>query len=160
MKNMLLVVMLAAAPAAGQEFASDAPAVGGILAKTRALQAASPASHASAKLLHDIEKTKGLIQKYGDDPTRAGVYKAELSLLHLKLALEAVDGAGASAPLPSAAMTEAERRVNRGRLLSEIVKMKEKIKTYEADSLRAGIYTAELGLLQARLALENVYGTR
>lgn len=45
------------------------------------------ASHATAKLLHDIEKTKGLIQKYRDDPTRAGIYNAELSLLHLKLAL-------------------------------------------------------------------------
>ncbi|MEQ1917796.1 MAG: hypothetical protein ABL955_01240 [Elusimicrobiota bacterium] len=88
MKHMLLVMTLAVSPVAAHEFASDAPAVDAILAKTRALQAASAASHAHAKLLHDIEKTKGLIQKYGDDQLRAGIYKAELSLLQLKLALE------------------------------------------------------------------------
>lgn len=156
MKNMLLVMMFAASHAAGQEFASVAPAVGDILAKTRVLQASSTASRTAAELLYDIEKTKGNIQKYGDDPTRAGIYKAELSLLYLKLALEEVHGAGAPASPP----TEAERRENQVRLLGEIVKMKEKIKTYEDDSLRAGIYTAELGLLQARLALENLSGAR
>ena len=88
MKHMLLAMTLAVSPVAAQEFASDAPAVDAILAKTRALQAASAASHASAKLLHDIDKTKGLIEKYGDDPLRAGIYKAELSLLQLKLAIE------------------------------------------------------------------------
>lgn len=160
MKNLLLAVMLAAAPSAAQEFASDAPAVGDILAKTRALQASSSASRAAAKLLHDIEKTRGNIQKYGDDPVRAGIYKAELGLLYLKLALEDAHGAEASASLPDAAMTEAERRGKHARLLNEIEKMKEKIKTYETDSLRAGIYTAELGLLQAKLALENVSGAR
>jgi len=68
MKHMLLIMTLAASSATGQEFASDAPAVGAILAKTRALQAAA--------------------QKYRNDPTRAGIYNAELGLLHLKLALE------------------------------------------------------------------------
>ena len=88
MKHMLLVMTLVVSPAVAQEFASDAPAVGAILAKTSALQAAASASHASAKLLHDIEKTKDLIQKYGDDPLRAGIYNAELILLHMKLAHE------------------------------------------------------------------------
>lgn len=78
MKHMLLVMTLAVSPGAAQEFASEAPAVGAILAQTRALQA--------------IEKTKGLIQKYGDDTTRSGIYNAELSLLHLKLALEVNSG--------------------------------------------------------------------
>lgn len=126
MKHMLLVMTLTASSAVAQEFAS----------------------HASAKLLHDIEKTKGLIQKYGDDPTRAGIYKAELSLLYLKLALGDVHGAGASTPLPNATMTEAERGEKQARLRNEI------------DPLRAGIYAAELGLLQARLALENASGAR
>lgn len=40
MKYMLLVITLAAAPAAARDFASDAPAVRDILAKTRALQSA------------------------------------------------------------------------------------------------------------------------
>lgn len=78
MKHMLLVMTLAGSPVAAQEFASDAPAVDAILAQTRALQA--------------IEKTKGLIQTYGDDPMRSGIYKAELSLLHLTLALEVNSG--------------------------------------------------------------------
>jgi hypothetical protein len=39
MKNLLLSVILAAAPAAAQEFAADMPAMNGILAKTRALKA-------------------------------------------------------------------------------------------------------------------------
>lgn len=150
MKNMLLVVMLAASTAAGQEFASDAPAVGDILARTRALQASSSASQTAAKLLHDIEKTRSSIRKYADDPTRAGIYKAELSLLYLKLALEDVRGA---AP-------QEDRRENQARLASEIARMKEKIKAYENDPMRTGIYTAELGLLQARLALENAPGAR
>jgi len=160
MKNILLAIMLAAAPTVGQEFASNTPDVGAILAKTRTLQAASPASHASAKLLHDIEKIKVLIQKCGDDPTRAGIYKAELSLLYLKLALAHVHGAAASTPLPNAAMTEAERREKQAGLRNEIVNMKEKLKAHENDPLRAGIYSAELGLLQARLALENTTGVR
>ena len=113
-----------------------------------------------AKLLNDIEKTSGKIQKYGGDPTRAGIYKAELSLLYLKLALEDVDGAGAPASPPNAATTEAERREKQARLSNEIVKMKEKIKVYEDDPIRAGIYTAELGLLQLELALENASGAR
>lgn len=75
MKHMLLIMTLAASSAAGQEFASDAPAVGDILAKTRALQA--------------IEKKKLLLQKYGDDPMRAGIHNADLGLLHLNLALDA-----------------------------------------------------------------------
>lgn len=86
MKNMLLVVMLTASTAAGQEFASDAPAVSDILARTRALQASSSASRTAARLWQDIEKTKENIRKYADDPLRAGIYTAELGLLQARLA--------------------------------------------------------------------------
>lgn len=88
MKHMLLVMTLAVSPAVAQEFASDAPAVDAILTKARALKAAAPAYYESVKLPQDVEKTNDLIQKYGNDPLRAGIYNAELSLLHMKLALE------------------------------------------------------------------------
>lgn len=41
MKNLLLIVMFAAAPAAAQEFAAEMPAMANILAKTQALKAAA-----------------------------------------------------------------------------------------------------------------------
>lgn len=62
MKNMLLALLLAASPAAAQEFASYAPAVGDILAKTRALQASLSASHAATKLLHERTPSRWLGQ--------------------------------------------------------------------------------------------------
>lgn len=163
MKNMLLVAMLAASPSVAQEFAAETRAAEGeILAQARALRASSPALHAAAaadakserdQMLKDIETLKGKIEKYADDAARVGIYHAELSLLYMKLALGNVRGAGAPSPSASAVETEAERGERRARLQAEIAKMKEMSKAYEGDSLRAGIYAAELGLLHMKLAL-------
>ncbi len=104
MKNLILAVMFAASPAAAyQEFDFGTPVVSDILAKTRALQASSSAFHKAVteeaghrdrrtKLLNAIEEMKEKIQKYGDDPTRAGIYNAKLGLLQFELALENVYG--------------------------------------------------------------------
>lgn len=127
MKNLLLLAMLASTPAAAQEFSSDIPAVSDILVKTRAFQASASASLKAAameaahqdgrvELLNDIEKMKAKIQKYGDDPTRAGIYKAELSLLYLKLAFEDASGIGAPAAPSETPAVDSERAERQARL--------------------------------------------
>lgn len=171
MKNMLIALLIAASPAASQEFASEAPAVRDILSKARALQASSPALHKAAmqgaenkercaKLLDDVEKIKDKIQKRGDDSTLVGIYHADLSLIYMKLALELPCGAGAPSAPQNAAAKEAECKAKQARLPEEIARMKEKINKYEADPLRVGIYTIELGLLQMELALANAPAAR
>lgn len=53
-----------------------------------------------------------------------------------------------------------ERREKRAQLLNDIEKVKGKIQTYGDDSIRYGIYNAELSLLQLLLAFVNADGVR
>ena len=79
MKNILLAVMLAAAPAAAQEFAGDMPAMRDILAKTRALKVSSAIKKENislhAMIESDIRTLSALIESESDNAKQLTLYK-------------------------------------------------------------------------------------
>ena len=161
MKNMMLAVMLAASPAVAQEFAAEMPAVAEILVKTRALKTPPAAPGAPdvqplrAKLLNDAETIKGKIRQYGDDPTRVGIYQAELSLVYMKLANTHASGSGFAAS-PAQESVEGTQLASSGgkraEIIAEIETLREKFQKYENDPARSGIYALEISRLYMRLA--------
>lgn len=146
MKNLLPLLILAVLPAAAGDFSVDGPALRDVMAQTRALQASS---------LGEAERLRGMIRKYGGDPTRAGIYQAQLSLLQLRLAIEGAGANASPAAPPSAPAAQTQPGERRARLLLEIARTQEKLKKYEGDPLRSGIYSAEISLLYLELALEG-----
>lgn len=162
MKNMLLVMMLAAAPAAGQEFAADMPAAADILARTLAIktQPAAPvradmmlasSSDRRAEILAEIETLKVKYRKYERDTARSGIYALEISRLYRVLAtIHPLGAAAASSPAQGASLASfSDRRVE---ILAEIESLKEKYHKYRNDPTRSGIYAIELSRLYMALA--------
>ncbi|MEK7857677.1 MAG: hypothetical protein AAB320_00925 [Elusimicrobiota bacterium] len=162
MKNMLLVMMLVAAPAAGQEFAAEMPFVADILAKTQALKTPPAASGRSnmmlassgdrrADILAEIETLKVKYQKHEKDTTRSGIYALEISRLYMVLATTYPLGTAAtSSPAQGASLVSfSDRRVE---ILAEIESLKEKYQKYRNDPTRSGIYAIELSRLYMALA--------
>lgn len=160
MNNILLVTMLVAAPAFGQEFAAEMPSVADILTKTQALKA-QPTGRADrllaissdrrAGILAEIETLKVKYRKYEKDTTRSGIYALEISRLYGVLATTYPLDAAATASSAQAVslVSFSDRRVE---ILAEIESLKEKSHKYRNDPIRAGIYATELSRLYMTLA--------
>lgn len=162
MKNMLLVMMLVAAPAAGQEFAAEMPAVADILAKTQTLktQPAAPgradmmlasSGDRRADILAEIETLKVKYRKYEKDTMQSGIYALEISRLYMVLATTyPLGAAAASSPAQGASLVSFSDR--RAEILAEIESLKAKYHKYQKDPTRSGSYAAEMSRLYMALA--------
>jgi hypothetical protein len=166
MKNMFFAVMFAASPVVAQEFTAEMPAMREILTKTHELKTASaPAPERTPPALRGpaqqaLDEIEGLIASMEQtrDPGRLEALNARRIALSEKV--ERLIDANMAAPAAHAMAVapQEESWERRTKLADDIEKTKGLIRKYAADPARSGIYNAELGLLQLRLALEDLSG--